>query len=144
MSLPIDWELLGYVKGLFPFSTDRIQSISREDSKLFIATDDDRRFILKLVEIGPVMEKFNNNIGEHQTLFYINPETKEPVFRNKTAYESEKEAIHAAMVINVQDKTTHKRQAYKCSVCHKWHVGRGKTILTDEDKRKLKIKHNIR
>lgn len=46
MSLPIDWELLGYVKGLFPFSTDRIQSISREDSKLFIATDDDRRFIL--------------------------------------------------------------------------------------------------
>lgn len=77
------------------------------------------------------MEKFNNNIGEHQTLFYINPETKEPVFRNKTAYESEKEAIH-------------KRQAYKCSVCHKWHVGRGKTILTDEDKRKLKIKHNIR
>lgn len=29
------------------------------------------------------MEKFNNNIGEHQTLFYINPETKEPVFRNK-------------------------------------------------------------
>lgn len=134
MSLPIDWELLGYVKGLFPFSTDRIQSISREDSKLFIATDDDRRFILKLVEIGPVMEKFNNNIGEHQTLFYINPE----VFRNKTAYESEKEAIHAAMVINVQDKTIHKRQAYK------WHVGRGKTILTDEDKRKLKIKHNIR
>lgn len=88
MSLPIDWELLGYVKGLFPFSTDRIQSISREDSKLFIATDD-RRFILKLVEIGPVMEKFNNNIGEHQTLFYINPET------------------------------IHKRQAYKCSVCHK-------------------------
>lgn len=81
------------------------------------------------------MEKFNNNIGEHQTLFYINPETKEPVFRNKTAYESEKEAIHAAMVINVQDKTIHKRQAYKC---------RGKTILTDEDKRKLKIKHNIR
>lgn len=122
---------------VIPFSTDRIQSISREDGKLFIATDDDRRFILKLVEIGPVMEKFNNNIGEHQTLFYINPETKEPVFRNKTAYESEKEAIHAAMVINVQDKTIHKRQAYK------WHVGRGKTTLTDEDKRKLKIKHNI-
>lgn len=41
----------------------------------------------------------------------------------------EKEAIHAAI---------HKRQAYK------WHVGRGKTTLTDEDKRKLKIKHNIR
>lgn len=115
---------------LFPFNTDRIQDISKEDGKLFIVTDDDRRFILKLVEIGP--------IAEHQTLFYFNPETKEPVFRNKTAYETEKEAIRAAMVINVQDKTIHKRQAYKCS------VGRGKTILTDEDKRKLKIKHNIR
>lgn len=76
--------------------------------------------------------------------WFKDPETKEPVYRNKTTYETEKEAIHAAMVINVQDKTIHKRQAYKCSVCHKWHVGRGKTTLTDEDKRKLKIKHNIR
>lgn len=116
-----DVSLLAYVKS--PFNTDRIQSISREDGKLFVASV---------------------NMGEHQTLFYINPETKEPVYRNKTTYETEKEAIHAAMVINVQDKTIHKRQAYKCSVCHKWHVGRGKTTLTDEDKRKLKIKHNIR
>lgn len=41
MSLPIDWELLGYVKGLFPFSTDRIQSISRE---LFIDTETSRNW----------------------------------------------------------------------------------------------------
>lgn len=139
----INWELWNTVRTLFPFNTDRISSVSKADGKLFIATDDDRRFILKLVEIGPVMELFNNRVGEHQTLFYINPETKEPVFRNKIAYETEKEAIHAAMVINVQDKTIHKRQAYKCSVCHKWHIGRGKTVLTDDDKRKLKIKHNI-
>lgn len=137
-----DANLLAYVRSLFPFNTDRIQSLSKEDSKLFIATNDDRRFILKLVEIPPIVE--HNNVNEHQTLFYFNPETKEPVFRNKAAYETEKEAIHAAMVINVQDKTIHKRQAYKCSVCYKWHVGRGKTILTDDDKRKLKIKHNIR
>lgn len=135
-------DLLTYVRSLFPFNTDRIQSISKEDGKLFVATDDDRRFILKLIEIPPTVEHVN--MGEHQTLFYINPETKEPVFRNKTTYETEKEAIRAAMVINVQDKTIHKRQAYKCSVCHKWHVGRGKIVLTDDDKRKLKIKHNIR
>lgn len=92
-----DVSLLAYVKSLFPFNTDRIQSISREDGKLFVASV---------------------NMGEYQTLFYISPETKEPVYRNKTTYETEKEA----MVINVQDKT----------------------ILTDEDKRKLKIKHNIR
>lgn len=137
-----DVSLLAYVKSLFPFNTDRIQPISREDGKLFVATDDDKRYILKLVELPPIVASVN--MGEHQTLFYINPETKEPVYRNKTTYETEKEAIHAAMVINVQDKTIHKRQAYKCSVCHKWHVGRGKTTLTDEDKRKLKIKHNIR
>lgn len=136
-----DWALLAYIKSLFPFSVDRIQSVSKVENKLFLATDDDRRFILKLSEV-PVVE--STNIGEHQTLFYIDPETKEPVYRNKIAYETEKEAIHAAMVINVQDKTIHKRQAYKCSVCHKWHIGRGKTILTDEDKRKLKTKHNIR
>lgn len=135
-----DMSLLAYVKSLFPFNTDRIQSISREDSKLFVATNDDKRYILKLVELPTVAPSANG----HQTLFYFNPETKEPVYRDKTAYETEKEAIHAAMVINVQDKTIHKKQAYKCSVCHKWHVGRGTTILTDEDKRKLKIKHNIR
>lgn len=138
----MDWELSGHVRSLFPFSTDRIQSVFKEEGKLFIATNDDRRFILKLVELPPTVEHVN--VGEHQTFFYINPETKEPVYRDKTTYETEKEAIHAAMVINVQDKTIHKRQAYKCSVCHKWHVGRGKTVLTDEDKRKLKIKHNIR
>lgn len=137
-----DMSLLAYVKSLFPFNTDRIQSISREDGKLFVAANDDKRYMLKLVELPPIVASVN--MGEHQTLFYINPETKEPVYRNKTAYETEKEAIHAAMVINVQDKTIHKRQAYKCSICHKWHVGRGKTTLTDEDKRKLKIKHNIR
>lgn len=135
-------DLLVSVRSLFPFNTDRIQSISKEDSKLFVATDDDRRFILKLIEIPPIVEHVN--MGEHRTLFYINPETKEPVFRDKTTYETEKEAIRAAMVINVQDKTIHKRQVYKCNVCHKWHVGRGKTVLTDDDKRKLKIKHNIR
>lgn len=137
-----DMSLLACVKSLFSFNTDRIQSISKEDDKLFIAADDDKRYILKLVELPPIVAGVN--MGEHQTLFYINPETKEPVYRNKTTYETEKEAIHAAMVINVQDKTIHKRQAYKCSVCHKWHVGRGKTILTDEDKKKLKLKHNIR
>lgn len=79
-----DVSLLAYVKSLFPFNTDRIQSISREDGKLFVATDDDKRYILKLVELPPIVASVN--MGEHQTLFYINPETKEPVYRNKTTY----------------------------------------------------------
>lgn len=54
-----DASLLAYVKSLFPFNTDRIQDISKEDGKLFIVTDDDRRLILKLVEIGPIAEHFN-------------------------------------------------------------------------------------
>ena len=44
-----DVSLLAYVKSLFPFNT--VQSISREDGKLFVATDDDKRYILKLVEL---------------------------------------------------------------------------------------------
>lgn len=50
-----DVSLLAYVKSLFPFNTDRIQSISREDGKLFVATDDDKRYILKLVELPPIV-----------------------------------------------------------------------------------------
>lgn len=65
-----DVSLLAYVKSLFPFNTDRI---------LFVATDDDKRYILKLVELPPIVASVN--MGEHQTLFYINPETKEPVCR---------------------------------------------------------------
>lgn len=128
-----DMSLLAYVKSLFPFNTDRIQSISREDGKLFVATDDDKRYILKLVELPPIVASIN--MGEHQTLFYINPETKEPVYRNKTTYETEKEAIHAAMVINVQEYI-------KDRLISVVYVISG--TLTDEDKRKLKIKHNIR
>lgn len=52
-----DVSLLAYVKSLFPFNTDRIQSISREDGKLFVATDDDKRYILKLVELPPIVAR---------------------------------------------------------------------------------------
>ena len=56
-----DVSLLAYVKSLFPFNTDRIQSISREDGKLFVATDDDKRYILKLVELPPIVaQKLRN------------------------------------------------------------------------------------
>ena len=75
-----DLALLAYIKSLFPCSVDRIQSVSKVENKLFLATDDDRRFILKLSEV-PVVE--STNIGEHQTLFYIDPETKEPVLSIK-------------------------------------------------------------
>ena len=142
MSYESKWDLLGEVLSLLPFSADRIESTSKENDKLFISTNDNKRYILKLVELPPVKE--HTDIGECKTFFYINPETKEPVYRPKIAYETEKEAIHAAMVVNVQDKTIHKRQAYKCSYCHKYHIGRGQTVLTQDDKLKLKIKHNIR
>ena len=61
-----DVSLLAYVKSLFPFNTDRIQSISREDGKLFVATDDDKRYILKLVELPPIVASVN--MGEPQKL----------------------------------------------------------------------------
>lgn len=138
----IDWDLWATILSMLPLPLERIVSYSKSDNKIFIASDTGDRYLLKLVELGPVAECVNT--GEHQTLFYIDPVTKTPVFRDKIAYDTEKEAIHAAMVVNVQDKTIHKRQAYKCSVCHKYHIGRGQTVLTDEDKRKLRIKHNIK
>ena len=136
------WDLLNSVRSLIPFNTDRIDTLQKDGDKLFISTDDGKRYLLKFVELPPVREK--SDIGECKTFFYINPETKEVVYRPKAAYDTDKDAIRAAMVINVQDKNIHKRQAYKCSFCHKWHVGRGQTVLTPEDKLKLKVKHNIR
>lgn len=47
------------------------------------------------------MNKSSQNINDHQTFSYIDPETKQYVYRPKKSYETDKEAIHAAMVMNV-------------------------------------------
>lgn len=46
-------------------------------------------------------------------------------------------AIEAAKKINAYPNITEKVVAYKCKVCHKYHVGRNGKILTSKYKNKL-------
>ena len=60
------------------------------------------------------------------------------VEKNKTAYDTDKEAITAARKMNLKGKQIHKAVAYKCKVCGKWHIGRNKTLLTEKEIKRLK------
>ncbi len=60
------------------------------------------------------------------------------VEKNKICYDTDKEAIEAARRVNLKEKTIHKMVAYKCDVCHKWHIGKSKRILTEKDREHYK------
>ena len=55
-----------------------------------------------------------------------------PIFVPKQVYETDKEAIEAARVMNLKPGRTHKCVAYKCPKCHKWHIGRNGNLLTEK------------
>ena len=58
-----------------------------------------------------------------------------PVYVKKAAYDTDKDAIEAARRLNLNVQQIHKAVAYKCPKCHKWHVGRNRTVLTDKDRK---------
>ena len=67
------------------------------------------------------------------------------LFREKEQpFHINKEAIEAAIKVNINPKTIHKRIIYKCTQCGFWHIGRNSTVLTDADKDKIKRKHLIK
>lgn len=67
----------------------------------------------------------------HTTWYMVGGEWIE---RPKNAFDTDKEAIERARIMNLYPKTIHKVVAYKCSVCGKWHVGRTKKELTEKDR----------
>jgi hypothetical protein len=52
----------------------------------------------------------------------------------KKSFETEKDAVRVARIINIQSKTIHKMVAYKCETCGKWHIGKNGTELTEKDR----------
>lgn len=60
------------------------------------------------------------------------------VEKNKICYDTDKEVIEADRRVNLKEKTIHKTVAYKCDVCHKWHIGKSKRILTEKDREHYK------
>ena len=67
-----------------------------------------------------------------------------PVYVPKKAYDTQDEAIDIAKIINSQDHVIHKVVPYKCSVCHKYHLGRNGKELKDKERIKHKNQSNER
>ena len=57
------------------------------------------------------------------------------VYIKKKTYDTDKEAIEAARILNVNQHTIYKVVAYKCPNCFKWHIGRNGKPLSDKDKK---------
>jgi len=58
--------------------------------------------------------------------------------RFKRKFGSLDSAIKNCKFENAKDKQIRKLVSYKCTVCHHYHIGRGKTIITTKYRNKLK------
>ena len=58
--------------------------------------------------------------------------------KDKKKYDTLDDAIEAARKINLSGKNVRKAVAYKCTTCHKYHVGRNMTMLTDRVIKRIK------
>lgn len=61
-----------------------------------------------------------------------------PVYKSKQKFDSLDDAITKAKIINSKPYIIHKVVAYKCSKCHKYHVGRNGKELSDKVREKSK------
>ena len=52
----------------------------------------------------------------------------------KRSYATDAEAISVAALMNSSCRQVRKAVAYKCPVCHMWHVGRSRRTLTDDER----------
>lgn len=66
-----------------------------------------------------------------------------PVYIQKKAYDTDKEAIEVARIMNCNNSQIHKAVAYKCPKCGKWHVGRNKSVLSEKDKKHYKTVNKL-
>jgi hypothetical protein len=62
----------------------------------------------------------------------------EPILKLKNKYGSLDIAIRYAKRYNLTTKQDRKLVAYKCTVCHQYHIGRGETLITEKYRKKLK------
>ena len=54
-------------------------------------------------------------------------------YKAKKGYNTQEQAVEIARKMNLFPQTVHKYSAYKCSVCHKWHIGKNKyKTITEE------------
>jgi hypothetical protein len=65
------------------------------------------------------------------------------IFVDKVRFKTDKEAIEAARVMTLHENTIHRLVAYKCPVCHYWHIGRNRSVLTEKDRKRYSRQSNL-
>lgn len=64
-------------------------------------------------------------------------------YKAKRSFDTELKAQSICFQLNLKSETIHKLVAYKCPVCHKWHIGHhNNKILNDKDKVKILKQYN--
>ncbi len=74
---------------------------------------------------------------ECETIYHYDADLK-PVMKPKQKFDTLDDAIERAKQVNSKDHVIHKVVAYKCTLCHKYHLGRNGKELTDKDRDKFK------
>lgn len=129
---------LNKMLSILPTSIDTIEHIEIVKDSVILTTDS-KKYTFKCYE-----SDLKENNTECKTFYHKDIETGEVFYKDKVKYLTDKEAIEAAIRININPKTIHKRIIYKCTQCGFWHIGRNSTVLTDADKDKIKRKHLIK
>ena len=65
-------------------------------------------------------------------------ENMKQILVSKKKFETLDLAITEAKRVNSFDHTIHKMIAYKCDECFKYHIGKGRKLLTDKERKKYK------
>lgn len=128
---------LNQILSILPTAIDKINHFEIIKGSVILTTDTDK-YTFKCYA-----SKLMEDTSECKTFFHKDIDSGEVFYKDKIKYKTDKEAIHAAMVVNINMKTIHKRMAYKCSKCGFWHIGRNHTVLTQDDKDKIKVKHQL-
>ena len=71
------------------------------------------------------------------TKLVLNPETDLHERKPKKVFETNDLAIAHCKFVNALPDRTHKVVPYKCHECHKFHVGRNGTVITDKYLKKI-------
>lgn len=64
-------------------------------------------------------------------------ENGQSVKKAKKQFDTLDEAIRVAKLENARPERFNKVVAYKCTTCHKYHIGRNGNTISDKEKRKL-------
>ena len=81
---------------------------------------------------------------ECTTFSHIDEDTGEAVMKNKIPYATLREANMKAKLLNIQPTRIKMLGAYKCSKCHKFHIGKNGKNITEEYRKKTKKKVRLK